>query len=664
VPTALLRESEERWLGITVEGQEEGARLLLVSVPYALHAEEAERLAGKLPSEFVSVEQLRAEVERAVMQRGSVTPMATAGVTAESTAGINLGPTTFAGTTTDEIVLVQQSGTGYALRATGSGTAAAVFGESNGTAPAILGAATANSGTATGVQGSSQSANGTGVRGQADTTTGSGIGVWGVSRGPGGPGVVGGTGVLGEAASPTGAVFGVRGKASSPNGIALFGQETATTGPAIGVLGESRSLDGVAGAFTNSAGGKILSGMNNWTEKFRVGGNGDIFSAGNVTATDFFGNGSNLTGIGKLTTNIFTGAQTAPSFTASTSLAASTNLSLNGQFVVMPDSQDTVHSFTKQSGDQMHIRLSRAVPDEIGGKHFMITPYKYGTAIEYAGVIEVWSKAFSVHGYGPDTPNFWITDDFDMGGLYATARQQPPGNGYVRFVAQKFDLTSHGSFNFAVRNLEDAFLFTSGPDQAERRLAEIGQWQTPYIQATAVQVRAPSVVTALEADELGGRGLVGTRTNHLLDFIVGDQTSQPAMRLFANGNLSLGSNFDRGTKLAVGTDGGFQVADSGAVTIGTTGTPITRHISAQENLAFGSLALGECAVANVTVSGAEDGDTVAIGVPQQMAGIPGLMYFGWVSALDTVSVRACNIAYSGGTVGVPAGQVRADVWKH
>src|SRR5437660_1212643 len=46
VPIELFTTGEAQWLGIRVENQEEQPRVLLVSVPYALKAQEAETLAG------------------------------------------------------------------------------------------------------------------------------------------------------------------------------------------------------------------------------------------------------------------------------------------------------------------------------------------------------------------------------------------------------------------------------------------------------------------------------------------------------------------------------------------------------------------------------------------------------------------------------------------
>jgi hypothetical protein len=53
LPDDLFSQQEQRWLGVQVQGQAEQARVLLVSVPYAFKAHEAETLGGLPPSAFV-----------------------------------------------------------------------------------------------------------------------------------------------------------------------------------------------------------------------------------------------------------------------------------------------------------------------------------------------------------------------------------------------------------------------------------------------------------------------------------------------------------------------------------------------------------------------------------------------------------------------------------
>ena len=53
LPIELFSEGEARWLGVQVEGKSEQPRVLLVAVPYALKAADAETLGGKPASAFM-----------------------------------------------------------------------------------------------------------------------------------------------------------------------------------------------------------------------------------------------------------------------------------------------------------------------------------------------------------------------------------------------------------------------------------------------------------------------------------------------------------------------------------------------------------------------------------------------------------------------------------
>ena len=52
LPGDLFSQQEQRWLGVQVQGQAEQPRVLMVSVPYAFKAHEAETLGGKSASDF------------------------------------------------------------------------------------------------------------------------------------------------------------------------------------------------------------------------------------------------------------------------------------------------------------------------------------------------------------------------------------------------------------------------------------------------------------------------------------------------------------------------------------------------------------------------------------------------------------------------------------
>jgi hypothetical protein len=55
VPLEVFSSGEAQWLGVQIQGQPAQARVLLVSVPYALKAHEAETLSGRSISDFVLV---------------------------------------------------------------------------------------------------------------------------------------------------------------------------------------------------------------------------------------------------------------------------------------------------------------------------------------------------------------------------------------------------------------------------------------------------------------------------------------------------------------------------------------------------------------------------------------------------------------------------------
>jgi transposase len=88
------------------------------------------------------------------------------------------------------------------------------------------------------------------------------------------------------------------------------------------------------------------------------------------------------------------------------------------------------------------------------------------------------------------------------------------------------------------------------------------------------------------------------------------------------------------------------------------------HLSATFNPSFPALKPSTCATANFTLTGASDGDTLALGVPNaRTTGGGTIADFAWVSAADTVTIQGCNISASPQkTAG--SGAIRVDLWKH
>jgi len=265
LPGDLFSEQEQRWLGIQVEGQPEQARVLMVSVPYAFKAHEADTLGGKSVSDFVL-----ANGSNSAGGQGISGQSAAPGATQQS--GVkpltSSGPTSFSGSTTDQIVGVTQSGTGAGVSAAAPSNA-------------VVGMATATHGVGYGVRGMSASTNGVGVWGQNTATSGNTVGVNGAVSSPSGIAGVfnnsaGGKIISGQSrgvekfsVDSNGNIFaagaittsgGLSETTAVPDGVALTGNATNINGANTGVLGETESINGLG-----------VSGMANTTTGVNAG---------------------------------------------------------------------------------------------------------------------------------------------------------------------------------------------------------------------------------------------------------------------------------------------------------------------------------------------------------------------------------------------------------
>ncbi len=108
LPTDLFASGEARWLGVQAQGQAEQARVLLLSVPYAMKAADAETIGGLPPSAFVLANP-RAANATAVVTGEDAAPPSSGGVTGTGT--VNTIPLW---DSTSDIIssVISQTGTG------------------------------------------------------------------------------------------------------------------------------------------------------------------------------------------------------------------------------------------------------------------------------------------------------------------------------------------------------------------------------------------------------------------------------------------------------------------------------------------------------------------------------------------------------------------------
>ena len=145
---------------------------------------------------------------------------------------------------------------------------------------AVEGDATASTGSTVAVYGSNASTSGVAIKGTSSATTGNTVGVYGTDASDAG------IGLRGDVTSSTGFTVGVYGKADSSSGTGVLGTSSGSSG--IGIKGTVSNAGAIAAVFDNSAGGNILVGSVNGTNKFRVNGSGDVYAnTYNIGGADF-----------------------------------------------------------------------------------------------------------------------------------------------------------------------------------------------------------------------------------------------------------------------------------------------------------------------------------------------------------------------------------------
>ena len=143
------------------------------------------------------------------------------------------------------------------------------------------------------------------------------------------------------------------------------------------------------------------------------------------------------------------------------------------------------------------LRVSRAEPDVSGGQHFLVTPYEFGMAIEYNGLVECWVDEWSIHnnnqGGGDSGASLWVGNHHDTGGLHVTA-SSGVGQAFGRLTTELFSGENGGDLQFVLRD-EDAnqFSFLVGAAEAETervRIDGFGNIRSRYASAEEVWIGA------------------------------------------------------------------------------------------------------------------------------------------------------------------------------
>jgi hypothetical protein len=223
------------------------------------------------------------------------------------------------------------------------------------------------------------------------------------------------------------------------------------------------------------------------------------------------------------------------------------------------DGTDSVFTHTskptdawRQGLDLMRFRLHRNSPDGGGGTDFLITPYEFGTAVEYGGVEEHWVDEFSVHK-SPNKGNrgavFWVGDDLDHGGAKITARIFSNGSQFTDIVSTTFDGFSHGPLRLRSVSTEGIY-FQTGPDS---------------------QVQNNMTVA--------GYGIFMSRPVYFLPdgtVDIGANASRPR-HYYGSGNITIGGNISAGGNGNFG--GSLSATTVSASNLSTSGTLTSASIS-------------------------------------------------------------------------------------
>jgi trimeric autotransporter adhesin len=331
LPMDIFAAAQAKWLGVQSQGQAEQPRVMLMSVPYALKAADAETFGGLPPSAYALTPSTdtnppagNGAITAGTGNRGpNSSKPGVYYVTGNGNTGYIPLWSTF--TSLKSSALYQSPANGYlgigtttpiaSLDVVNNNNALALSGTTSSSAlPALAGVNNATSGTAIAVEGLTHSTGGVSVLGHAVAATGNSLGVEGQSDSTSGTGVLGvvtansgstvgafgqtnspnGKGVVGNSLSPTGPSNGVEGLANGPDAIAVLGYNQSTTGQATGVEGQSDSPAGV-GVFgvATAVSGNVMGVAGNTSSPTGFG----VYGANAATSGSAYGvGGSSVSG--------------------------------------------------------------------------------------------------------------------------------------------------------------------------------------------------------------------------------------------------------------------------------------------------------------------------------------------------------------------------------
>jgi trimeric autotransporter adhesin len=262
LPSEVFAAGEARWIGCTALGMYTESRQMLLAVPYAMKAVEAETLGGHASSEFVTGAQLNAAVDAAIANLStSPTTFSAPSVLSVEAGGTGSSVQNFVDLTSNQQVAGQKTFSGAISIMASSAKPFSI-----GPVGAPIFEIDANG------MVSANTAQGTAVAGfQNDSGMGQGIGVMGYAASEQGIGVYGWSNSdLGRNSA------GVYGQASGTEATGVWGWSANSAGTTRGVAGEVFSADGVAGWFDNHAAGKVARFSVDGVEVASVEGDGTV----------------------------------------------------------------------------------------------------------------------------------------------------------------------------------------------------------------------------------------------------------------------------------------------------------------------------------------------------------------------------------------------------